>query len=152
MPVKPHLSPAERSAIAAAAKLAHAGAKVTWRNLGRRVDYVVDGKARKVFSSPSDRVHVELCRQAAAVYRVETDKAYVERQRVSREPQVSAGEAAGGEAGAVEIAAVPDVRSGEAMPALGESGAVLPHHALGHGDEGAGFRDGSSGSGISRSA
>jgi hypothetical protein len=92
MPVKPHLSPAELAAIAAAAKMAHVGVKVSWRNLGRRVDYVVDGKAHKVFTSQTDRVHVELCRQTREEFDAET-KRLVEAQRAAKEAAKGASQA-----------------------------------------------------------
>lgn len=72
--MKPSLSKTERERIDQAAALAKAGAKIHWRNIGRRLSYVVDGKEHLVLTSGTDRVHGELAAQVAAHFNAATVK------------------------------------------------------------------------------
>lgn len=69
MNVGPSLSRLERERITDAAKLAASGVSVKWRNIGRRVSYVVAGKDHLVLTSQSGEVHAELCRQVAEEFK-----------------------------------------------------------------------------------
>jgi hypothetical protein len=68
--IGPSLSKLERERIGQAAAFAASGHKVQWRNVGRRVSYVIAGRDHLVLTSGSDRVHALLVKQVGEFYEV----------------------------------------------------------------------------------
>jgi hypothetical protein len=112
----PSLSRIERERIATAAKLEAAGSKVHWRRVFPELSFTADGKRPKddgiVFTQQTRPVYETLCNQAAALYRIELDKAHVEHQRVSQQSQ---GKDAAGSSRHVAVQEIPDVRGVETV-------------------------------------
>jgi hypothetical protein len=127
----PTLSRTEREILSTAAKLEASGVKVCWRNLGRRVEYVVDGKPHKVFTSATDQAHAALVRKAKEFYAMEL-RAHVEAKQ-------AAPKAGGSQAGSVEVAALPDVRGVETLPVVRNAIAGGTHKERRDADEGSGL-------------
>ena len=84
--ILPSLSPLERSRIAAAAKLHVDGVKVTWRNVGRRLAYVVDNREHLVLTAATDRVWAELTRQVREAFDAETQRLVEAREAATEAP------------------------------------------------------------------
>jgi hypothetical protein len=108
----PSLSKLERERISQAAALAASGSKVQWRNVGRRVSYVIAGRDHLVLTSGSDRVHALLVKQVGEFYEV----AHVEALRAATQ------ETEGNTAGRVEGLEVHGV-AGDSAPVSAGAGA-----------------------------
>jgi hypothetical protein len=133
--IGPSLSPLERSCIENAAKLAASGVKIHWRNVGRRLEYIADGKPHLVLTSGTDRVHAELVRQTKELW----EKAHAEAVRADRTVGSSAEAEKGNAARAVEVETVPRMDLELSVPDLRESEhAGQPHGEGRRVDEGNG--------------